>query len=1328
MALDRTGPIGDWDKRLRTNATPVSDRTKPDRLLGAGRAQLRRTLSLAKRQFSWREPVRPFVSSTFLDFQKEREVLVKQVFPKLEQICRSRCTYFAPVDLRWGITDEQAGSGDVIRLCLDYIVKSRPYFIGLIGERYGSHQPPAGDEPVQADGGGSPGTRSGSNSTGSHGPDSANAAATSTLPLVTSSVTSSVTSHTPAAGNRIVAHDGQHWVARNFHVAGSSGYPWLLEEEYRSHSITALEIELAVFREQFPFVRFYFRKPCVAPVATHLESEFAKRSLADLKKRIISSGVSVFYYGSMEELGNAVMRDWREIIDEVYPPLVQSLRFPCHTEEKSADAYGDLFNEWTAHEAFAQSRRLTFVVTPELREVIGKLNSHVAKAHRSNGSTSLSAWPILVLAGERGSGKSAVLANWSKSLSADDPDIHIVSHYVCSSSSSASVLGFMRHCIAELRAKFLDSAVGGDREQHDEQKDEARVHAAFGAALALGRAVVILDGMEEMSRESVSDEDLAWLPKPLPPQSRLVISTSEGHSSFKALQGRRDVRIINMPLLVTMDTKRQLVRSHLAVHCKQLSEDQLRQVVSSPLADKPFFLASLANEMRIFGEHEKVSERLSYYLSAKSVSHLWSLIIERWVNDYGQAGTQHQHASAKNLHTQLQDNTDHPSTYDVTQLTATGVGQAQQHDKPKLSGWLADGLRLLAVSRYGLTDVEVLSALKLQGYSLLSSLDWAAFRSAAGDALFEGQGGIVCFSHQQLRAAIYSRLLGVKYAELYHYANLQLHNPWWVEKTMWHRALGDYFEAADRSLRRTEELPWQRLMSSDVQGLSRAVCEPAVFLDCSDWLHDRGRLRLDLSTYWQMLGRAGVSQVSSYQVMLQREKPVLGKPVSDSHRTPVQNIYYAMLANAVGRLFASLSKFQESNTVLLKALDHANGLREHPNVDITSGDGDGADSAKDIADGQVLNGVRLLSSLELLGSVQEQLADLSLYQLNTSDAESWYRAALLTAGLSAAEVQSEDDGDLYAMDSRLVYRRGKLLDSLGYLKVKDTDAKANSPQQQFAHHLLLKAKTYMEVALSVPGQADVTYHLAVSNARRGDNHNAEQGMRDALRARKTWYGAGHPGVAEVLNALAGLLASRVNDQGAGSEAEDLFRQALAIRRQTVGPGHILTATTLFHLAKTLHRRGDLPACREAVELFQESWRIRSKSLGPDHILTEAVQKHLGLAKSDVERLSRPSVASESQLSGDIAQLRKPCEENCTSGSHRGLTGQGHRPKADNHSECRGRGRTNQHSPQQRGAKMKASCRPTSPEEAADGVACHQQVASKRKGRQGKGAGRQRGGH
>jgi hypothetical protein len=41
------------------------------------------------------------------------------------------------VDLRWGITAEQAEEGEALPLCLEAIRRCRPYFIGLLGERYG---------------------------------------------------------------------------------------------------------------------------------------------------------------------------------------------------------------------------------------------------------------------------------------------------------------------------------------------------------------------------------------------------------------------------------------------------------------------------------------------------------------------------------------------------------------------------------------------------------------------------------------------------------------------------------------------------------------------------------------------------------------------------------------------------------------------------------------------------------------------------------------------------------------------------------------------------------------------------------------------------------------------------------------------------------------------------------------------------------------------------------------------------------------------------------------------------------------------------------------
>ncbi len=69
--------------------------------------------------------------------QRERDVLVREIFPELRRRCRERYIEFAEVDLRWGITEEQAQRGETLRVCLEEVEACRPYFIGLIGERYG---------------------------------------------------------------------------------------------------------------------------------------------------------------------------------------------------------------------------------------------------------------------------------------------------------------------------------------------------------------------------------------------------------------------------------------------------------------------------------------------------------------------------------------------------------------------------------------------------------------------------------------------------------------------------------------------------------------------------------------------------------------------------------------------------------------------------------------------------------------------------------------------------------------------------------------------------------------------------------------------------------------------------------------------------------------------------------------------------------------------------------------------------------------------------------------------------------------------------------------
>jgi|GEM_PF-3444755 len=81
--------------------------------------------------------IRIFISSTFRDFAQERDLLVRKVFPELRRLCRERQVELIDVDLRWGITEDEAKQGRVLPICLAEIDRARPFFIGLLGERYG---------------------------------------------------------------------------------------------------------------------------------------------------------------------------------------------------------------------------------------------------------------------------------------------------------------------------------------------------------------------------------------------------------------------------------------------------------------------------------------------------------------------------------------------------------------------------------------------------------------------------------------------------------------------------------------------------------------------------------------------------------------------------------------------------------------------------------------------------------------------------------------------------------------------------------------------------------------------------------------------------------------------------------------------------------------------------------------------------------------------------------------------------------------------------------------------------------------------------------------
>ena len=80
----------------------------------------------------------------------ERDYLVKHIIPQLRKKCEERRIHLVEVDLRWGVTEEEAKTGQVLkyllililyiyiytRLCLQEVDRCH-IFAGLIGDRYG---------------------------------------------------------------------------------------------------------------------------------------------------------------------------------------------------------------------------------------------------------------------------------------------------------------------------------------------------------------------------------------------------------------------------------------------------------------------------------------------------------------------------------------------------------------------------------------------------------------------------------------------------------------------------------------------------------------------------------------------------------------------------------------------------------------------------------------------------------------------------------------------------------------------------------------------------------------------------------------------------------------------------------------------------------------------------------------------------------------------------------------------------------------------------------------------------------------------------------------
>lgn len=65
----------------------------------------------------------------------ERDYLTRHVFPEVQELCAPLRIQVTPVDLRWGVTEDESNAA--LEICLAEVNNCAPFFLGLVGERYG---------------------------------------------------------------------------------------------------------------------------------------------------------------------------------------------------------------------------------------------------------------------------------------------------------------------------------------------------------------------------------------------------------------------------------------------------------------------------------------------------------------------------------------------------------------------------------------------------------------------------------------------------------------------------------------------------------------------------------------------------------------------------------------------------------------------------------------------------------------------------------------------------------------------------------------------------------------------------------------------------------------------------------------------------------------------------------------------------------------------------------------------------------------------------------------------------------------------------------------
>ena len=557
------------------------------------------------------QTVRVFISSTFRDMHSERDWLVKRVFPALRERLEKYRVHLIDIDLRWGVTEQQAESGGALDVCLEQIDACRPFFLGILGERYG-WVPQQLPEQVTSK---------------------------SKYGWIRHTTKKSITELEILYGvlNDPKMFDHAFFCYRD--AAFIKDVPTEKQSDLRAEddeSAAKLStLKSAIDRTQLPTppLRNY---PCryaglkinwrLAKLELNVADqqaleEVAKDGLVDPAEyanlephlRDLVHRFGTVQLEGLEEFGERV-RDW------LWESIRRQLNLPDQPPTASIAETDPLAEEQNFHDLYMESRTRVYVGREKVIRALTKFADGDLKVP-------------CVVTGPSGSGKSAAMAKFVKAYRDSHPAVVIIPHFIGASPASTSLRLMLRRVCLTLKKEFGLA----DEVEQDPQRLIGQFKEFLGRVPADRRVLIVLDALNQLDETDNADQ-LHWLPWEFPAHVKIVISSIDDQGRNEPIlkvlrkRNRGEFRIEAL----TDNERLQIVREVPSLSAKTLDDRQVRLLLKNKATQNPLFLLVALEELRGFGSFEQLNARIQTFPhEGDTVTALFIQVIERLELEFG---------------------------------------------------------------------------------------------------------------------------------------------------------------------------------------------------------------------------------------------------------------------------------------------------------------------------------------------------------------------------------------------------------------------------------------------------------------------------------------------------------------------------------------------------------------------------------------------------------------------------------------------------------------------------------------------------------------------